>query len=240
MIDLIAFDADDTLWINEPRYIAAEAKLREFLAPYAADEVISQRLHETEVRNLGILGYGVKGYIISMIETAIEVSNEQVTGTEIAQILQVGRQMLEAPVQLFDHVEETVAALAKTRDLMVITKGDLVEQEDRIKRSGLTQYFRYIEIVSEKTEDTYREILRKYTIQPEHFIMVGNSMRSDILPVVALGGQAVYIHYEDTWQYENAHAHRMEYGSYEQIDHIGLLPELIKKIESCGEFISTR
>jgi putative hydrolase of the HAD superfamily len=231
MIDLIAFDADDTLWINEPRYIAAEAKLREFLAAYAPDEVISQCLHETEVRNLGILGYGVKGYIISMLETAVQVSNEQVTGAEIAQILQVGRQMLEAPIQLFDHVEETLATLAKTRDLMVITKGDLVEQEDRIERSGLTKYFRYVEIVSEKTEATYRDILQKDSIRPERFIMVGNSMRSDILPVVALGGHAVYIHYENTWQYENTHAHQVDHGSYEQIDHIGLLPELIEKIE---------
>jgi putative hydrolase of the HAD superfamily len=235
IVDLIAFDADDTLWINEPRYISAEAKLREFLAPYASGDSISQSLHETEVRNLGILGYGVKGYIISMIETAIEVSNERASGAEIAQILQVGRQMLEAPVHLFDHVEETLAALAKTRNLMVITKGELVEQEDRIKRSGLAQYFQYIEIVSEKTEDTYREILQKYRIEPEHFIMVGNSMRSDILPVVALGARAVYIHYEETWQYENAHTHQVEHDSYEQIDHIGLLPELVEKMESRKE-----
>lgn len=232
MIDLIAFDADDTLWINEPRYIAAEAKLRKLSAPYAPGEVVSRCLHETEIRNLGVLGYGVKGYIISMLETAIQVSDKRITGTEIAQILQIGRQMLESPVQLFDHVEQTLAALAKTRDLMVITKGDLVEQEDRIKRSGLATYFRYVEIVSEKTEETYRDILQKYSIQPERFIMVGNSMRSDILPVVALGAHAVYIHYENTWQYENTHAHQVEHGSYEQIEHIGLLPELLEKFES--------
>ena len=234
MIDLIAFDADDTLWINEPRYKSAEAKFRSLLELYAPGDVVSQCLHETELRNLKILGYGVKGYIISMIETAIEVTNKKISGTEIAEIVRMGKQMMEAPIQLFEHVEKTLAKLSKTKNLVMITKGDLVEQEDRIARSGIAQYFRHIEIVSEKTEETYRNLLRKYNVEPKHFMMVGNSMRSDILPVVALGACAVYIHYEDTWQYENAHAHHVEHGSYEQIDHIGLFPELVERIESRG------
>ena len=231
-IDIIAFDADDTLWINEPRYLDAEAKLRDVLASYALDDEISNHLHQTEIRNLGVFGYGVKGYIISMLDTAIEISQQRVTGAEIAKILQIGRNMLEAPVELFEHVEETLKQLAKTKDLMVITKGDLVEQEDRIQRSGLAKYFRYIEIVSGKTEATYQGILQKYQFQPERFMMVGNSLRSDILPVLALGAHAVYIHYENTWQHEKLHPHEVGHVVYEQIDHIGLLPELIEVLEA--------
>lgn len=229
--DIVAFDADDTLWINEPRYLDAEAKLRHVLSAYALSDEISLYLHQTEIRNLGVFGYGVKGYIISMLETALEISGKRVTGTEIAEILKIGKNMLEAPVQLFDHVEATLEQLSKTKDLMMITKGDLVEQEDRIQRSGLAKYFRYIEIVSEKTETTYQNILQKYQVRPEQFIMVGNSLRSDILPVVALGALAIYIHYENTWQHEHVHPHEAGHAAYEQIDHIGLLPELIEMLE---------
>jgi putative hydrolase of the HAD superfamily len=188
-------------------------------------------LHQVEIRNLGVYGYGVKGYLVSMLETAVEISNEQVTGREVTEILRVGRQMLEESIRLFDHVEETLEILAKRKKLMVITKGDLVEQEARIARSGLAKYFDYIEIVSEKTEETYRQILEKYTILPWRFVMVGNSLRSDILPVVALGAHAVYIHYEGTWAYENTQIEGMKPGAFEQLDHIGLIPEYIETLE---------
>jgi putative hydrolase of the HAD superfamily len=231
-IDVIAFDADDTLWINEPRFQEAGKKLRQVLAPYASEDAVSEYLHQVEIRNLGVYGYGVKGFLVSMLEAAVEISHEQVKGHEIAEILRVGRQMLEEPIRLFDHVEETLDILSKQRKLMIITKGDLVEQEARIARSGLAKYFDYVEIVSEKTEDTYRQILEKYTILPWRFMMIGNSLRSDILPVVALGSQAIYIHYEGTWAYENVLPEGLRTDAFEQLDHIGLVPEYIKKLEN--------
>ncbi len=233
-IDLIAFDADDTLWVNEPRYKTAEAKLRSLLEPYAPGDVVSQHLHKIDVGNLKVFGYGVKGYIISMIETAIEVTNGKISGAEISEIIHEGRRMIETPIHLFDYVEETLVRLSKIKNLMMITKGDLLEQEDRIARSGLTKYFSHIEIVSEKTENMYRNLLQKYNIVPEYFMMVGNSMKSDILPIVALGAHAVYIHYDGTWSHEIIHMNNTEHNSYDQIAHIGLLPELVEKIESRG------
>jgi len=230
-IDVVAFDADDTLWINEPRYQEASKTLQELLAPYANKEEVTEHLHRAEIRNLGVYGYGVKGYLISMLEAAVEISDEKINGSEIAEILTLGRQMLEEPVHVFDHVEATLERLSEQTELMVITKGDLVEQEARIAKSGLAKYVDYVEIVSEKTEDTYRRILETYTILPWRFLMVGNSLRSDILPVVALGGRAVYIHYEGTWAYENTLPDGITADAFEQLDHIGLVPEYLETLE---------
>ncbi len=229
-IDVIAFDADDTLWINEPRYQEAGKKFQDVLAPYANGNAVAEHLHRVEIRNLGVYGYGVKGYLVSLLEAAVEISNEQVKGAEIAEILRLGRQMLEEPIDLFEHVETTLETLAKQTELMVITKGDLVEQEARIARSGLAKYFDYVEIVSEKTTETYRQILEKYTILPWRFMMVGNSLRSDILPVVALGAHAVYIHYEGTWAYENVLPDGVSADNFVRLEHIGLVPEYLEKM----------
>lgn len=229
--DLIAFDADDTLWLNEPRYKEAEAELQAILAPYASAEIVADYLHQTEVRNLKTVGYGVKGYLIAMLETAVAVSQQRVTGAEIEQILQVGRHMLNAPVPLFSHTEATLAELSQIKPLIIITKGDLVEQQARVARSGIAQYFQAVEIVSDKTEMAYQDLLVKYHVSPERFLMVGNSLRSDILPVVAIGGHAVYIHYEGTWQHEKTLPYALPPDAYQQIEHIGLLPDLIRNLE---------
>jgi len=230
-LDVIAFDADDTLWVNEPRYIAAEARLRELLSPYADGEAVAHDLHATEIRNLTSFGYGVKAYTFSMIETAIALSNGHISGTEIDGILQVGRRMMQAPVEVFEHVEPTLAKLSPQRDLMILTKGDLVEQGDRIARSGLAKYFRYIEIVREKTVESYRGLLQQRRIDPQRFLMVGNSMKSDILPVLELGAYAVYIHYDGTWEHEKAQIPDRLPTTYKEIKHIGVLPDLIETIE---------
>lgn len=229
-IDVVAFDADDTLWVNEPRFQDAGQRLRELLAPYADHEAIVEQLHQAEIRNLGVYGYGVKGYLISMLEAAVEISDERVTGAEIAEILALGRRMLEEPISLFEHVERTLETLSSQTEIMVITKGDLVEQEARLAKSGLLKYVDYVEIVSEKTTDTYRQILEKYTLLPWRFLMVGNSLRSDILPVVALGAHAVYIHYEGTWAYENTLPEGMSADDFVQLDHIGLVPEYLQRL----------
>ena len=228
-IDVIAFDADDTLWVNEPRFIAVRAKLAAMLAPYASAERIAHLLHDIDVRNIATYGYGRKAFILSMLEAALEASEYRISTSAINEILLEGKSMLTAPIELYAHVRETLRLLAGKKTLMLITKGDLFEQEVRIQRSGLMEFFTYVEIVSEKCAETYRNLLTKYRIAPERFLMIGNSLRSDILPVVAIGGRAVYIHCPDTWIHE--HVEDADQTTFESIEHIGLLPELVTRLE---------
>lgn len=229
-IDVIAFDADDTLWVNEPHFIDVRAKLSAMLAPYASTERIAGLLHEIDVRNLATYGYGRKAFILSMLEAALEASECRMSAKELHDILLDGKRMLTSPIELYEHVNETLRALRSRKTLMLITKGDLLEQEVRIRRSGLMEFFTYIEIVSEKCAETYRNLLKKYQIAPERFLMIGNSLKSDILPVVAIGGRAVYIHCPDTWIHE--HVEDADRRTFESIEHIGLLPELVATMES--------
>jgi len=228
-IDVIAFDADDTLWVNEPRFIAVRAKLSTMLAPYASPERIAHLLHEIDVRNIATYGYGRKAFILSMLEAAIEASDCQIAARDLNDILLDGKRMLTAPIELYEHVTETLRVLAGRKTLMLITKGDLFEQEVRIQRSGLAEFFTYIDVVSEKSEETYKNLLANYRISPERFVMVGNSLKSDILPVVAIGGRAVYIHCPDTWIHE--HVEDVDQRAFESIEHIGLLPALLERLD---------
>jgi putative hydrolase of the HAD superfamily len=230
MFDVIAFDADDTLWHSESLYSEAQDKFKQLLAPYHDAEQIGQRLHQTEMRNLQYYGYGIKGFTLSLIETAIELTEGRILSTEIQKVIDLAKDMLTAEVQLLGHAEETVARLADSYPLMMITKGDLFDQEAKIARSGLRQYFRYIEIVSDKTRDDYVTLLAKYRLAPSRFLMVGNSLRSDILPVVALGGRAVYIPYHITWAHENVLPPEEDRQRYFELEHLGLLPALIEKL----------
>ena len=232
MFDVIAFDADDTLWQNEPLYLATQDKFKQLLSTYQRAEVVEEALHKAEMRNLQRYGYGIKGFALSMIETAVELSEGRVQGQEIQAIIDFAKEMLEAPVRLFEHAEETVASLSASHELMLITKGDLFDQETKIARSGLADYFTHTEIVSEKTSATYKTILAKHNIAPQRFFMVGNSLRSDILPVVAIGGQAVYIPYELTWVHETAVDHDRGQGHYFELEHIGLVPGLVRQLSS--------
>ncbi len=232
MIDLIAFDADDTLWQTETLYIDAKAKFKQLLAHYHDEQWIEQRLDEAEMRNLEHFGYGAKSFTLSMIETAVELTEGRVEGREIQQILEWGKYMLRARVQLLDHVEETIAQLAASSDLMIITKGDLLDQEAKVARSGLGRHFKHVEIVSGKTRDTYATILARYGVEPSRFMMVGNSLRSDILPVVELGGVAVYIPHPLTWAHEAQVDAEIDRDRYVQLDHIGLLPALLEKLNA--------
>ncbi len=228
-IDLIAFDADDTLWVNEPRFIAVRARLSAALAPYAPAERIAQCLHDIDVKNITTYGYGVKAFILSMLEAAIEASEGQISAGELNEILLEGKRMLTVPMDIFEHVRDTLRLLSVRKPLMLLTKGDLFEQERRIRRSGLAEFFTFIEIVSDKCEETYRKLLNAHRIAPERFLMVGNSLKSDILPVVAIGGRAVYIHCADTWIHE--HVENADRSAFESIEHIGLLPELVARLE---------
>jgi len=231
--DLIAFDADDTLWQNERLYLEAQATLRQILSRYHQPAWIDERLHQVELRNLQHFGYGVKGFALSMIETAVELTEGRVTGREVQAIIDAARAMLSADVELLDHVSETLALLAEARPLMLLTKGDLFDQEAKIARSGLAPSFRHVEIVSDKRPETYAAILRRYGVPPERFLMVGNSLRSDILPVLDIGASAVYVPHELTWAHESAAPPRGRPGFYE-IAHIGLLPGLLAELERQG------
>lgn len=199
---LIAFDADDTLWVNEPNYIDVKDKLYELLSQHINQETLSQQFYATQTRNLELFGYGAKSFILSMIETAIELTNGAVTGVEIQQIIDVGRRLLDFPIDVLDGIPDVLEVLSKDFDLMVLTKGDLFDQESKIARSGLGYYFKHVEIVSEKNEQTYERILKKYNVQPADFIMIGNSLKSDILPVVHIGARAIHIPYAVTWEHE--------------------------------------
>jgi putative hydrolase of the HAD superfamily len=229
--DIIAFDADDTLWHNERLYLSTQTKFKQLLAQYHSPEWIDERLYQTEIRNLQHYGYGIKAFALSMIETAIELTEGRITGVEIQSILDSVRQMLEAEVELLEHVAETLTSLAETYSLMLITKGDLLDQETKIARSGLARRFRHIEIVSDKSRENYAELLRRHGITPERFVMVGNSLRSDILPVLALGARAVYVPYQSTWLHENAERPPAEQAGYYEIEHLGLLPGLLAELE---------
>lgn len=229
MIDLIAFDADDTLWFSETLYIDMAEKAARILSKYQPLDVIEAAVDRTEHRNLPLFGYGVKGYILSFIEVAVELSGGKIKGKEIQAIIDLGRAMLEEPIELFPHAEKVVKQLSASYPLMLITKGDLLDQQSKLERSGLADLFSYVEVVSGKTVDVYAAILQKYGIDPGRFLMVGNAMKSDILPVIEIGGQAVFIPYELTWDHEHADGGG---GQYHEIEHIGLLPELIKRLDS--------
>jgi putative hydrolase of the HAD superfamily len=231
MIDVVAFDADDTLWHNEVLYALTQERLERLLAPYHHDGRVQEELYRTEMQNLAYFGYGIKGFALSMIETAIRLSGGQIEASVIQEIIGLAKEMVQAPVQLLDHVADVVAELAASYRLMLITKGDLFDQERKVARSGLVPYFGYVEIVSSKTPEIYRALLEKHGIAPERFLMVGNSLRSDVLPIVALGAHAVYIPYHVTWAHEVAAVDGDEPPAYVELQHIGLLPAWLEQFD---------
>jgi putative hydrolase of the HAD superfamily len=230
MFDVIAFDADDTLWHSESLYAEAQDRFKQLLAPYCAAKHVEPALHQTEMRNLACYGYGIKGFALSLIETAIELSGGRIAASEIRQVIDLAKAMLGAQVCLLEHAQEAVVRLVGAYPLMLITKGDLFDQEAKLARSGLRPYFRYIEIVSDKTPDRYAALLARYHLDPARFLMVGNSLRSDILPVLALGGRAVYIPYHITWAHERAPVPETDQKGYFELEHLGLLPDLIERL----------
>lgn len=231
--DVIAFDADDTLWHSESLYLAAQEQFSQILAPYADAARIADVLHQTELRNLSLYGYGIKGFALSMIEAALDLSQRRIDGVELQRILDLAKHMLNAEVELLEHVPDVITRLAETYPLMLITKGDLIHQTAKIEQSGLKPYFRYIEIVADKTLESYAALLAKYHLQPTRFLMVGNSLRSDVLPVLALGGQAVHVPYAITWAHERVDVPAEQQGRYHELTHLGQLPALVDQL-SCS------
>lgn len=203
-IKVIAFDADDTLWVNEPYFQEIEKRYTELLKSYGTSEEISAALFKTEMKNLKSLGYGAKAFTISMVETALEVSNQMISAGDIRQIVDLGKSLLEIPIELLPQVKETLEILKEKGNykLVVATKGDLLDQENKLERSGLAPYFDHIEVMSDKTEKEYLRLLNILQIKPSEFLMIGNSLKSDIQPVLALGGYGVHIPFEVMWQHE--------------------------------------
>ena len=233
--DVIAFDADDTLWHNERLYVNAQTRFAELLSHYHEPEWVRDRLYQTETRNIQHYGYGIKAFALSMIETAVELTEGRISGKDIQAVIDLAKEMLGAEVQLLDHVQETIPQLADTYPLMVITKGDLLDQEGKILRSGLGEYFQYIEVVSHKTRESYARVLKRVSIPPERFLMVGNSLKSDILPILELGGTAVYIPYDITWLHEAADPPPDGQPGYYLLEHMGQLSMLLEQLEQKGK-----
>ena len=202
IIRTIAFDADDTLWRNEDIFIHAQDEFIKLLLAYHDESFIRSHLNGVQVKNLKHFGYGVKGFTLSMIETAIELTEGRIVGSEIHEIIELARRMLATPIELLANVKTTLKSLKKDYHLIVITKGDLLDQESKFTRSGLVGYFDAFEVVSDKTTESYRQVLKRNDIDKSSFLMVGNSLKSDILPVLDLGAQAIHIPYHSTWDHE--------------------------------------
>lgn len=204
-IKVIGFDADDTLWINEPFYQEVEKEFCRILQPYLSEAETSKELFKTEIQNLEFYGYGAKGFMLSMLETAIRITDGKISAAELNRIIEIGKSLLTMPIQLLDGVEPVLEKLQEKYKLILVTKGDLLDQEQKLRRSGLIGYFHHIEIMSEKHEDNYRKLLSHLEIEPVEFLMVGNSVRSDILPVLNIGAQAIHIPFDVMWQHEKNH-----------------------------------
>ncbi|OBW41948.1 flavin mononucleotide phosphatase [Chryseobacterium sp. MOF25P] len=201
-IKTIAFDADDTLWVNEPYFQEAEKKFTNLLQNFTPQDVVSQELFKTEMKNLYLYGYGVKGFVLCMIETANRIINQDLSPHLIDNIIEIGHELLQKPIELLPGVEQTLKHLKGKYKLIVATKGDLLDQERKLNNSGLENYFHHIEIMSDKKPYNYTKLLKHLDCDPENFLMLGNSFRSDILPVLELGGFGAYIPYHITWQHE--------------------------------------
>jgi len=228
-ITAIGFDADDTLWQNEQFYRLTETRFRELLGDHAEGADLSARLLAAERRNLAAYGFGIKGFTLSMIETAIDVTQGRVPATVIADILSAGREMLAHPVETLPHARETLAALAGRYRIILITKGDLFDQERKLAQSGLGDLFDAVEIVSDKTVDTYRRVFARHGDGPEKGMMVGNSLRSDIIPAIAAGSWGVYVPHELTWVHEHAEEPADD-ARFRRLAHLGELVDLVRDI----------
>ncbi|WP_298477174.1 HAD family hydrolase [uncultured Maribacter sp.] len=201
-IKVIGFDADDTLWINETYFRDAEEEFATLLEGYETKNKIDQELFKMEIKNLELYGYGVKGFMLSMVEAAMELSNNKVSQKTISKILEIGKRMLSHPVELLAGVEEVLQTLQSKYRLIVLTKGDLLDQERKLERSGLSKYFHHVEVLSDKKEKNYSNLLEHLEIEVSEFLMIGNSLKSDVLPLVNIGAKAVHVPFHTTWQHE--------------------------------------
>lgn len=227
-LKVIAFDADDTLFVNEPYFQETEEKFCALLSDYLSNQGLSQELFRVEIANLDLYGYGIKGYILSMIEAAMRISNNTISIEIIQKIIEYGKELLQKPIELLDGVEETLAQLQGKYKLIVATKGDLKDQQSKLHRSGLGHYFHHIEVMADKQELNYEKLLKRLEIDASEFFMIGNSLKSDVLPVLGIGGYAVHIPFHTTWEHEKI-SHKVEHPNFTTLENIiDVLPILLK------------
>ncbi|PIB36162.1 HAD family hydrolase [Reichenbachiella sp. 5M10] len=222
----IAFDADDTLWHNEGLFREAESEFCQLLEDYMPQHSSVKELYRIELQNMSLYGYGIKGFMLSMIESAIEISARTVNVTDIEQILRIGKELLQKPVVLLDNVEPVLSSLHEKYRLVLVTKGDLLDQQRKLQQSGLEKYFHHIEIVSEKKEEDYQRVMGHLDLNPTEFAMIGNSLKSDILPVLNLGGHAFHIPYHITWEHEKVDR-KIEHPQLIQLSQISELSQYL-------------
>ena len=213
-IKVIAFDADDTLWVNETYFREAELEFAKLLAKYETANKIDQELFKTEIKNLKHYGYGVKGFVLSMVECALDLSNYQINQRTIEEILKIGKEMLEKPIELLDGVEEVLEKLQEKFKLIVATKGDLLDQERKLEKSNLSKYFHHIEVMSDKKEKDYKKLIKHLDIEPSELLMIGNSLKSDVLPLIEIGASAIHIPFHTTWIHEEVTEDKSSKSNY--------------------------
>jgi putative hydrolase of the HAD superfamily len=228
---VVAFDGDDTLWHNETHFHLTQQALRELLLKHVPDADVDRRLFDIEMANLRIYGYGIKSFTLSMLETAIAVTDGRIPAADLEVILGWGKRMLQEPTELLDGVAETLQDLSRRHRLLLITKGDLFDQESKLARSGLGELFEGVEILSDKTVETYRTVLARRGIEPKELVMVGNSLRSDILPVVEVGARAVHIPYHITWRHEHVDEELLPSDGWHRLGDIRELGGLLATLE---------
>jgi putative hydrolase of the HAD superfamily len=227
-LKVIAFDADDTLFINEPYFQETEQKFCALMSDYLSQQGLSQELFRVEIQNLDLYGYGIKGYILSMIEAAMKISDNTISMEIIEKIIVSGKELLQKPIVLLEGVEETLAQLHGKYKLIVATKGDLKDQQRKLHDSGLGHYFHHIEVMADKQELNYEKLVSRLEIDASEFFMIGNSLKSDVLPVLAIGGHAVHIPYHTTWEHEKIN-HKVEHPNFKTLEKItDVLPLLLK------------
>lgn len=226
-IQVIAFDADDTLWVNEPYFQEIEHKFCALLEDYLPHHTVMQELFKTEMDNLKLYGYGVKGFMLSMVETALRVSDHKVPHAIIEKAITYGKELLEKDIELLEGVEEVLKALQGKYKLVVATKGDLLDQERKLRRSGIEHYFHHIEIMSDKKESDYQKLIRHLDIEQGKFLMIGNSLKSDVIPVLAIGGHGIHVPYHTTW----AHEKTDEKVEHPQFRHMHTIKDVLTFLE---------
>ena len=225
-LKVIAFDADDTLFVNEPYFQETEQKFCALMSDYLSEQGLSQELFKTEVDNLHLYGYGIKGYTLSMIEAALKISNNTLSVEAIERIIVFGKELLQRPIELLDGVEETLKSLHGNYKLVVATKGDLKDQRRKLHDSGLGAYFHHIEVMSDKQEKDYSDLLNRLEIKPKEFFMIGNSLKSDVLHVLGIGGYAVHVPYHTTWEHEKIN-HKVNHPNFRKLEKISDVLEIL-------------
>ena len=227
-IKVIGFDADDTLWVNETYFREAEEDIQRLLSEYETPNKIDQELFKMEMKNLPLYGYGVKAFILSMVEVALELSNYSISNKTIEAILNIGKNMLEKPVELLTDVEDVLSELSKKYRLILATKGDLLDQERKLEKSGLIKYFHHIEVLSDKQEANYSNLLNHLDIKPSEFLMIGNSLKSDVLPLVNIKANAIHIPFHTTWTHEKVSKKETNGKTYKTISGLKEVLKLLK------------